>query len=1044
MAQPKPVFLRNAYNWLISIMMKNLHFFLVLIALTSAQVSFAQISSNTVIQNILCNGDTNGQIEFNGVEACFAPVTVTLDTLPAMTFSTLKNDGYTYINHGSGSGSDVGLGTTSASTSIGDVYMIAGWFEDSITFDTVTLQGNGAATSAFVACFDAANSNLLWADAATAGTGTYNLAYGADIIGDKAYVVGYFEGTTEFGSATIVSAGSYQGFIAKYDIPSGLIDTVIQVGNAGSDEISNIRAGADNRLYVTGDYTQSITLAGNSFSASGGGIDMFVTCFDSSLTTNYWGATGGGSGTDVLQDVVPYNSGGATEYAYVTGYFANTATLGSNSVTSAGNRDFLIAKVDTNGNWIWAESGGSSGLDQSFAIDINSTGDRLYVAGQWVGSMTIGSQTYISNGNSDGFIAYFDTTGTIDDLYQFGATGFDGVYDLQSIDDDYLVFAGGFVGSIDYADSTFTSNGGQDAFAGKIGPDQHEIWGKNFGGAGSNGDVFNSISAGPNANLHCAGVLGGDASAYQAGLVPIGVSDAIVTNETFMGTADTSIILSGLSAGEYYATMTDSNGNTVIDTFTIVEPDPISISGAVTNATSGASNDGEIDLTVTGGTPGYSYSWSNAMTTEDIVNLSIGTYTVTVTDTNGCTDTATFVIDTGSVVFSVTYVVTDLACGGDSSGSIDLTVAGGTTPYTFAWNTGATTEDLNGIAGGTYTVTVTDNDTNSFTETFVVNEPTSISISGNITPPTNGTSNDGAIDITVSGGTMPYSFAWSNAAVTEDISGLAIGNYSVTVTDSIGCTIIESFFVDTIPALAAVLVSGDVTCENTINGSIDLTVIGGVSPFTFAWSNGATTEDLSGLAAGVYTVTITDNASQSVTASDSVGSNPIFPDPIVGPINGPSSAQSWVAFPYDVPASNGSSFDWSATGGIVTSSTSNSAFVQWNAGPNGAVYVTETDANGCFATDSLVVDILFVGIGETHENAILVYPNPASEELNVILPLSFRNAQLALFSMSGQLVENQQTSQDRVSIDLSRLNPGIYILTLQKEDVKLSHRIVVK
>jgi hypothetical protein len=1024
-------------------MVRTIFLIVSIITTISVQISYAQLSSNTNVQNILCNGDTNGEIQFNGVEACFAPVTVILDTLPAMTFSTLKNDGYNFINHGSATGADVALGVSSAATSIGDVYIIAGWFEDSITFDSVTLNGNGAETSGFVACFDAATSNLLWADAATAGAGTYDLAYGSAIIGDKAYVVGYFEGTTQFGSASITSAGSYQGFIAKYDIPTGNIDTIIQVGNAGSDEISNIRAGADDRLYVTGDFTQSITLAGNSFTANGG-IDLFVTCFDSSLTTNYWGATGGGSGTDVLQDVVPYSNGAATEYAYVTGYFAATATLGGTSVTSAGNRDFVVAKVDTNGNWIWSESGGSSAVDQSYAIDINSDGDRLYVAGQWEGTMTIGSSTYASNGNRDGFIAYFDTTGAIDDLYQFGSTGFDGVYDLVSIDDDYLIFAAGHVGNIDFADSTFISNGGLDAFAGKIGPDQHEIWGKNFGGAGANGDVFNSISAGPDTRMHCAGVIGTYASAYQSGLVAVGASDAIVTNESFKGTADTNLVLSGLSAGEYYITMTDSNGNTVIDTITIIDPDPLSTNGAVTNASSGTSNDGEIDLTITGGTPGYSYSWSNTATTEDLTGLGIGTYTVTVTDTNGCVDTASFVIDTGSVIFNVTYAITDLNCGGDSSGIIDLTVSGGATPYSFSWNTGATTEDLSGLAGGTYTVTVTDNDTNSFTETFVVNEPSEISLSSTITPPTNGTTNDGAIDITVSGGSMPYSYSWSNAASTEDISGLSIGNYTVTVTDSTGCTLIESFFVDTIPALDAVLQSGDVTCLNSNNGAIDLTLIGGVTPFTFAWSNGATTEDISGLAAGVYTVTVTDNLLQSVIASDTVGSNPIFPDPLVGPINGPTSAQSWIAYSYDVPATSGSSFDWGATGGIITSTTSNSAFVQWNAGPDGVIYVSETDANGCFGSDSLTVEILFVGIEENHQNAILVYPNPAVHVLNVVLPESFQDVKISLYDIAGRQVLSQEHSTNKVALDLNGATSGIYILHLQKGETVLTHRIVIE
>jgi len=1011
---------------------------------TLSLTSVAQLSSITTVQNILCHGDTNGSITFEGVEGCFAPINVTVDSLPPMTFSTLKNDEYEYINHGTGTGPDVALGVTSGSTSIGDVYIAAGWFSDSISFDSITLYANGAVTAAFVACFDATTSAVLWADAATAGAGTYDYGYGAAMIGDKAYFVGYLEGTTEFGSATVTSGGGYQGFIAKYDIPTGLIDTVLQVGNAGTDEVSNIRAGADDRLYVTGDFTGSIDLAGNTYTASGSSYDLFVTCFDSSLTTNYWAATGGGSGTDVATDVVPSTSGSAAEYAYISGYFSSTVTLGSNSITSNGGQDFLIAKVDSNGNWIWAEEGGGSSTDNAFSIDLNSAGDRLYVAGQWKNTLNYGSSTYASNGAEDGFIAYLDTAGALDDLYQFGGSGLDGVFDLVSIDDDYIVFAAGHTGSWTYADSNFVTNGGVDAFAGKIGPNQHEIWGKNFGSSGSNGDAFNSISAGPGERLHCAGFIGGNASSYQAGLSAVGPSDAVITNDDIMGNSDTIIVLSGLSAGEHYIVMTDSSGNSTIDTIEIIEPDPISIAGTVTNASSGTATDGAIDITVTGGTPGYSYMWSNTMTTEDITNLSIGTYTVTVTDTNGCQDSASFVVDTGSVVFAVTYQITHLACGGDSNGMIDLTVSGGTPPYDYDWSNSATTEDLTGLNGGTYTVTVTDNDTNTFIETFIVNEPTPISVSSSITPPANGTSNDGAIDITVSGGQAPYAFAWSNTATTEDISSLGIGNYTVTVTDSSGCTLIQSFYVDTIPSLSLALVSSDVTCINSNNGAIDLTVIGGVSPYTFLWSNSATTEDISGLAPGTYTVTVTDNASQSTVEAGVVGSNPIHPDPVVGPVTGPSSAQSWVTFPYSVPATNGSSFTWTVSGGLLSSSTSNSAFIQWNAGPAGVVYVSESDANGCWAMDSLEVEILFVGIDEKHENSVVVYPNPAADFVQINVPTILENSTATLHDMQGKLAFTQRIAGQYNQLDISLLPAGVYILRIANDDVTVNHRISVQ
>ena len=118
---------------------------------------------------------------------------------------------------------------------------------------------------------------------------------------------------------------------------------------------------------------------------------------------------------------------------------------------------------------------------------------------------------------------------------------------------------------------------------------------------------------------------------------------------------------------------------------------------------------------------------------------------------------------------------------------------------------------------------------------------------------------DGAIDLSVSGGTTPYTYAWAGGETTEDLSGLTAGDYTVTVTDNNGCTITETIIVDEPTAVFCESIEAtDVTGAGLDNGSIDLTPGGGTPGYTFLWSNGETTEDLSGLAPGTYTVTITD------------------------------------------------------------------------------------------------------------------------------------------------------------------------------------------
>lgn len=154
---------------------------------------------------------------------------------------------------------------------------------------------------------------------------------------------------------------------------------------------------------------------------------------------------------------------------------------------------------------------------------------------------------------------------------------------------------------------------------------------------------------------------------------------------------------------------------------------------------------------------------------------------------------------------SINSAITNVSCIGESDGSINLTISGGTPPYTFQWSTGATTEDINNLPAGNYDVTISDNSGNcSLERSYSVTEPTPISLSADISPEVS--PGAGAINLMVTGGTAPYSFSWSNGATTEDIFGLFAGSYSVTVTDDNGCTAFETFFVP-----------GEVGCNGVIN-----------------------------------------------------------------------------------------------------------------------------------------------------------------------------------------------------------------------------------
>jgi subtilisin-like proprotein convertase family protein len=338
--------------------------------------------------------------------------------------------------------------------------------------------------------------------------------------------------------------------------------------------------------------------------------------------------------------------------------------------------------------------------------------------------------------------------------------------------------------------------------------------------------------------------------------------------------------LSGMAAGTYTLTITDDNGCIYSEDITISTLPGINISLVSTTNEVCSQGNGAIDINVTGGTGSYGYSWDNGATTQDISNIGVGTYYVTVTDGNGCTAQANYSIindvsNCSQFCFTniVTESLTDETCG-DMTGAIDITVLDATMPYVISWNTGATTDDISGLAAGTYTVTIIDANQCELTQDFTVgNDVGTLSVSAFAVSNENCGNTDGAIDITVVGGTAPYTFLWSNGATTEDLTAVPAGTYDVTITDNNGCELTASYTVDnntgTLSESATVI---NETCGNG-GGGLNLTVTGGVGPYTYSWNTGATTQDIFNLSAGTYNVTITDAVGCTLNSSDYTVSN---------------------------------------------------------------------------------------------------------------------------------------------------------------------------
>jgi hypothetical protein len=317
----------------------------------------------------------------------------------------------------------------------------------------------------------------------------------------------------------------------------------------------------------------------------------------------------------------------------------------------------------------------------------------------------------------------------------------------------------------------------------------------------------------------------------------------------------------GIEAGTYAVTVTDAHGCLATGDISLTQPDSISTHTSWTAEPCNFTSGGTASVAVSGGTAPYLYQWSDPRnTTSDTVRgLAGGLYYVTVTDAIGCGKVDLVFVDIPGE-FTLAATVAALPCFGDSNGSIDLTVNGGTPPYQFAWsNSLPPTEDQTNLSTGTYSVTVTDATGCALTGGFTIDQPDQLQIQVDAVSPTCAGSADGHIDLSVNGGTQPYHFTWSNRLpAVEDQSGLRGGTYKATVTDANGCQ--ES--VDATLTNPTVLdISTGWLSEQCNLATLFVTASGGRPPYQFAWDNPANsqTDTLRNQRAGTYRVTITDS-----------------------------------------------------------------------------------------------------------------------------------------------------------------------------------------
>ena len=428
--------------------------------------------------------------------------------------------------------------------------------------------------------------------------------------------------------------------------------------------------------------------------------------------------------------------------------------------------------------------------------------------------------------------------------------------------------------------------------------------------------------------------------------------------------------ISNLTPGAYSCLITDNNWSQCSTTvnFIINEPPALNvINSSITDVLCHGYHEGSIDIVVNGGSAPYTYQWISSnnftSTNEDLINLSAGNYSLTITDVNNCSESYTYAINEPSSAINLNITSTDITSCVAQDGSIDLSVAGGTLPYNYTWNNGATSEDLSSLIAGNYTVNIIDNNGCDTTNTITIYDfPNTLTIDSLTSPIYNGYNilcngdSNASIASNLSGNNGTISYLWSNGQNTANINQLSAGTYILTATDSLGCVATDTTIINEPLELFSLISSDTITCYGG-SATANILVYGGVSPFIYNWSNGGNNY-YTNLYPGTHNVIVTDN--NGCLLSDSISINNVDSISVIETSSNVScfGAQDGMTIlntsggtpPYQFSANNGLNYQASNT------------FFNLGAGMHNYLI---TDINGCINHTEITIsqpDSLYINI----------------------------------------------------------------------------------
>ncbi len=498
------------------------------------------------------------------------------------------------------------------------------------------------------------------------------------------------------------------------------------------------------------------------------------------------------------------------------------------------------------------------------------------------------------------------------------------------------------------------------------------------------------------------------------GAAAIQLTGGLAPYRYFWNNTEGTSMIEDLTPGNYELLVFDSDLDTLMANFTIVEPTELLTETTVTNASCLGAADGSIDLSVSGGTPGYIFQWSNEEETEDLDNLPFGEYSLLVTDDNGCTASLENIAIEAPNLLVETMVIQP-SCANNNDGTISI-VTIGLENIAYQWDyNNATTASIEGLPAATYSVTITHPSgcEETATETLTIPDATDPELSIIY-----GCGDDNVrIRSNPPGDVEDYMYSWSTGSTASQLFNLNAGNYALTFTDPNGCVTEEEVLVEYRPPLVVDAVITDISCFGADDGAISLQLTGGEQPYVYDWTNGATTASLGNLSMGVYEVNISAGADCNVFRAFMVNE----PAPL--------------GFTTDVMMQNDGLFSV-----VVAVSGGTPPFVySWSNGASGAVLtdlpagtyeLQITDAAGCQYTESVLVGATNA-TGPAAVNALKIFPNPARGEVNVTIPATGSvSLVFQVFNLAGQQVNvpAYKKTQGAWRLDVSQLIAGTYLV----------------